>query len=80
MATVGKRIIGRQPFQVVVPSLQFLQVLIVDQPLVPEVLEKTKVGSTCLQSLASDGVYVSNMVHPHVPGHPPVVAMVSEVA
>lgn len=72
--------VGWRLVQIMVPSLQLFQVLVVDQPLAPEVLEKTKVGPAPLKRLAVLDVFESDVVHAHIPGRPPVIVGVSEFA
>lgn len=68
------------PGQVVVSSLQLLQVLVVNQPFVPEVMEETEVRSARLQGLPALEVFVCDMIHPAVPRNLPIVAKVFPVA
>lgn len=63
-----------------VASLEFFQILVIDQSLTPKVLEKGEVGPACLERLAAFRMFESNMIHPHVPGRPPTVAAVLEIA
>ena len=78
--TVGGCEVGGRPVQIVVTSLQFFQVLVVDQPLAPEVLEKSKVGPARLERLAALRMFGGDVIHPHVPGGPPAVGTVLEIA
>jgi hypothetical protein len=76
---IGHDKVGWRTCQVMVPSLQLLQVLIIDQSLLPEVLEEVEVWATCSQGLAKDTVVEAHMLHTLVPGRPPVVTCVLEL-
>ena len=72
--------VARRPRQIVVSTLQLLQVLVVDQALVPQMLEETEVGSAGVERLAAVEVFVGDVVHPAVPGYDAIIAAVFPVA
>jgi hypothetical protein len=76
---IGHNEVGWRTCQVMVPSLQLLQVLIIDQPLLPEVLEEVEVRPTCAQGLSKDTMVEAHMLHTLAPGRPPVVTCVLEL-
>lgn len=70
--------IGRRARQVMVTALELLQVLVVDQPLLPEMLEEMEIGSAGPKSDAEQ-VVICDMLHATVPGRPPILISVFEV-
>lgn len=62
-----------------VTSLELLQVLIIDQSLLPEVLKEVEIRATGSQSLAKDAVVEAHMLHTLLPGYPPVVTRIVEL-
>jgi hypothetical protein len=71
--------VGRRTCKIVVSSLQLLQVLIIDQSLLPEVLKEVEIRATGSQSLAKDAVVKAHMLHTLLPGYPSVVTCVLEL-
>ena len=77
--SVGDGKVGRRTREVVVPALQLFEVLVVDQTLLPEVLEEVEVWARGAQAFAQGVVVVANMFHPAVPRRPPVVTCILEL-
>ena len=55
------------PREIMIPTLQLFVVLVVDQPLTPEMVKQAKVWSRGPQRLAEHGVFAREMVHPSSP-------------
>lgn len=66
--------------EVMVPALELLEVLVVDEALLPEVGEEMEVWAAPLERLAEHGVGVRNVFHPRLPRCPAVVPRAVEVA
>jgi hypothetical protein len=63
--------IGGRTGQVVITSLELLEVLGINQASLPQILEEGKVGSTRSQRLAIHDVLGCDMVHARGPGYMP---------
>lgn len=64
--------VPRPPREIMIPTLQLLIVLIIDQPLTPEMMKQAEIGSRRPQRLAEHSVFARKMVHPSSPALPTV--------
>lgn len=66
-------VVVRRPRQIVVSSLELLQVLVADQTLVPQMVEETKVGTAGPECVSALEVFRRDVVHSSVPGDAPIL-------
>lgn len=65
--------IARRARQIVVPAFELLQVLVIDQPSLPQVVEHLEVWPRRAQGFSVHGMAVRHVVHAIRPGCQPVV-------
>ena len=62
-----------------IPSFQFLQILIIDQTFLPQILKEVEVWSTGAHGLAAVVMEAFYMFHSVVPRSPPILGRVLEI-
>jgi hypothetical protein len=60
----------RRMRQVMIAAIQLLQILLVNQPPIPQESEQLEIWSRRPQCLSAHSVFQGQVLHAHIPGHP----------
>jgi hypothetical protein len=72
--------VPRRVLQVMIPSIQLLEIMIINQALPPKMLKQSKIRPRRLQRLSKHSMLGRQMQHPSIPTRPPILTRIRPVA